>query len=74
MVKPIFVVCLVLFLVSCRSKPEEAIIGGWEGVEPAAKLQFFNDGTISHLNLGDKGSAPTSFSMTTAYDWNSAMR
>jgi len=39
-------------LVSCSSKPEEAIIGKWSEIGATEKMEFFKDGTIT---INDKG-------------------
>jgi hypothetical protein len=46
------IACMLSFLVSCSSKPENAIIGKWSVIDGTEKMEFFKDGTIT---VADKG-------------------
>ena len=39
-------------LVSCSSKPEDAIVGKWSEIDGTEKMELFKDGTIT---MADKG-------------------
>ena len=43
---------LTLFLVSCSSKPENAILGKWKEIDKTETIEFFKDGTVSVVDKG----------------------